>query len=417
MKNTDIRSFDLTQRTIFGLLSQTLFGAAYTPEPDVDWTEVYRESENQAVRLQTFANHHLIPGIPDELREEIRRYLAAAMLRNARIHGEHTSLHRLLSENHVPYSILKGTASASYYANPLTRAMGDVDFYVDPADRPRVTELLRENGYTVQDYDGADPHAFHLAVKKDHIHMELHYQFPGVPDLPVAETLSELLSDMREKAVLMQNGLTTCMQPSAFHHGLIMLMHLQQHLLNEGIGLRHLCDWAVFVHHFSGDEFVRVFENKLKSVGLWRLARLLSLSAVLYIGLSEQSWMRENPEDEETARQLMIDIVAGGNFGRKDRQRAFEAKFIGQQGKKDSSKSRLAKAISAVNESSRVRWPIMKRCPLLLPFGWIYSVCGYLIHNRQRRKKGKQIRILHAYQKSEARGLLYDQLHIYDPET
>jgi hypothetical protein len=417
MKNTDIRSFDLTQRTIFGLLSQTLFGAAYTPEPDVDWTEVYRESENQAVRLQTFANHHLIPGIPDELREEIRRYLAAAMLRNARIHGEHTSLHRLLSENHVPYSILKGTASASYYANPLTRAMGDVDFYVDPADRPRVTELLRENGYTVQDYDGADPHAFHLAVKKDHIHMELHYQFPGVPDLPVAETLSELLSDMREKAVLMQNGLTTCMQPSAFHHGLIMLMHLQQHLLNEGIGLRHLCDWAVFVHHFKGDEFKRIFKNKLKSVGLWRLARLLSLSAVLYIGLSEQSWMRENPEDEETARQLMIDIVAGGNFGRKDRQRAFEAKFIGRQGKKDSSKSRLVKAISAVNESFRVRWPIMKRYPLFLPFGWIYSVCGYLIHNRQRRKKGKQIRILHAYQKSEARGLLYDQLHIYDPET
>ena len=169
MKNTDTRSFDLTQRTIFGLLSQTLFGAAYTPEPDVDWTRVYRESENQAVRLQTFANHHLIPGIPDELRENIRRYMTAAMLRNARIHGAHTSLHRLLSENHVPYSILKGTASASYYANPLTRAMGDVDFYVDPADRPRVTELLRENGYTVQDYDGADPHAFHLAVKKGHI--------------------------------------------------------------------------------------------------------------------------------------------------------------------------------------------------------------------------------------------------------
>jgi len=416
MKNTDIRSFDLTQRTIFGLLSQTLFGAAYTPEPDVDWTEVYQESENQAVRLQTFANHHLIPDIPDELREKIRRYLAAAMLHNARIHGEHTSLHKLLTENCVPYSILKGTTSAGYYANPLTRAMGDVDFYIDLTDLPRVTALLRDNGYTVQDYDGDNFHAFHVSVKKGRTHMEMHYQFPGVPDLPVTGTLLELLSDIREKATLVRSGPATCMQPSAFHHGLIMLMHLQQHLLNEGIGLRHLCDWAVFVHHFSGDEFVRVFENKLKSVGLWRLARLLSLSAVLYIGLPEQGWMREAPEDEETARQLMEDIVAGGNFGRKDRQRAFEAKFIGQQGKKDSSKSRLAKAISAVNESSRVRWPIMKRCPLLLPFGWIYSVCGYLIHNRQRRKKGKQIRILHAYQKSEARGQLYDQLHIYDPE-
>ena len=98
MKNTDLRSFDRTQRTVFGLLSRALFGAAYTPEPDVDWNAVYEESECQAVRLQAFSNHHLIPDIPAELRERIRRYLVHAMLRSTRIHSQHTEVHRLMTE-------------------------------------------------------------------------------------------------------------------------------------------------------------------------------------------------------------------------------------------------------------------------------------------------------------------------------
>ena len=153
MKNTDIRSFDLTQRTIFGLLSQTLFGAAYTPEPDVDWTQVYLESENQAVRLQTFANHHLIPGIPDALREDIRRYLAAAMLRDARLHAEHTYVHTLLTRQGIPYSILKGASSACFYPDPLTRVMGDVDFFVGREDFDRALQLFTEEGFSVSGQD------------------------------------------------------------------------------------------------------------------------------------------------------------------------------------------------------------------------------------------------------------------------
>ena len=32
--------------------------------------------------------------------------------------------------------------------------------------------------------------------------------------------------------------------PAPFHHGLILLLHTVHHMLGEGIGLRHLCDWG-----------------------------------------------------------------------------------------------------------------------------------------------------------------------------
>ena len=90
MQNTHRSAFPLTQRTIFGLLGQTLFGIAYTPEPDVDWLSVFRESEIQAVRLQTFADYHTISDVPQDLREDVKRYVMAAMLKEVRVHAQHT---------------------------------------------------------------------------------------------------------------------------------------------------------------------------------------------------------------------------------------------------------------------------------------------------------------------------------------
>ncbi len=413
MKNTDIRSFELTQRTIFGLLSQTLFGAAYTPEPDVDWTEVYRESENQAVRLQTFANHHLISDIPDDLRRDIRQYLAMAMLRNARVHGDHTAVHELLTRHGIPYSILKGASSASYYRHPLTRAMGDVDFYVEQADLERAVALFREQGFEVSGED----HVCHVILRKGRHHLEMHFEPAGIPEGVCGEIIRGYLGDLRERAELSESDLVTCRLPSAFHHGLIMLMHLQHHLLAEGVGLRHLCDWAVFVGHFEGDEFPRLFRERLKAVGLWRLARLLSLTAVLYIGLPERDWMREDGTDETVASALMADIVAGGNFGKKNRQRAYEGLFISNRGKDGLGNNRFKEGMSSLNRITRAKCPFTRRVPLLLPVGWVAVFWGYLFRNHERNKTKGRVSALDAYKKSEARQRLYQQLGLYEPES
>jgi hypothetical protein len=413
MKNTDLPSFDRTQRTVFGLLSRTLFGAAYTPEPDVDWTAVYRESECQAVRLQTFCNHHLIPDIPPDLREQISQYLTRAMLHNTRIHARHTEVHRLMMEEGIPYTVLKGAASACYYPSPMTRAMGDVDFYVDRAHLAETVALFERLGFVLSESD----HICHRVLRLGDAHLELHFDLPGLPEGDVGQTVRGYMRDLCGETVLLKNGLVTCNRPSDLHHGLIMLMHLQHHLLAEGIGLRHLCDWAVFVHHFRGSEFPDLFEDKLRAVGLWRLARLLSLSASLYIGLPGQDWMRERPEDEETAHALMLDIMAGGNFGRKDRQRAYEGMFISDRGKDGVKKRRLREGFHALNRITYQKWPPCKRSPLLLPIGWAVAITGYLFRNRRRGRNRDSVSALDAYRKSAPRIELYQKLGLYEPES
>ena len=415
MQNTHRSAFPLTQRTIFGLLGQTLFGIAYSPEPDVDWPSVFRESELQAVRLQTFADYHTIPDIPPDLREDVKRYVMAAMLKDARVHAQHTLVHDLLTKHAIPYVVLKGVSSALYYPSPLTRAMGDVDFYVSREHLEHARELFEAQGFSVSGLD----HICHLTLRRDGIRLEMHFEPAGIPHGDSGQLIREYLSDLIPQSALLQNQTATCYLPAPFHHGLIMLLHLQHHLLAEGIGLRHLCDWAVFVHHLGEEAFETRFRARLKAVGLWKFARLLSLAASLYIGLPEQTWMREEEADEDLAYRLMEDILAGGNFGAKSHQRSYEGNFISNRGKDGIRHNRIHEGFCALNRITYLKCPFTKKCPLLLPVGWVVAFVGYLLRNirRNRRNEGGRIHIADAFRKSEPRRRLYRSLCLYEPEA
>ena len=56
------------------------------------------------------------------------------------------------------------------------------------------------------------------------------------------------------------------------------------HFLVEGIKLRHICDWAVFLNSFDEAAFNSLFKNRLKSVGLWQFTLVLSNVCSRYLG-------------------------------------------------------------------------------------------------------------------------------------
>jgi len=110
--------------------------------------------------------------------------------------------------------------------------------------------------------------------------------------------------------------------PTDFHHCFILLCHMAAHLTELGIGLRRLCDWAVFVHRVD----VSRWEEELRSCGLWHFAQVMSQLSAAYLGLPEQPWF--GTADEEYNARLMEDIFLGGYFGEKDDHRMRQVKYI-----------------------------------------------------------------------------------------
>ena len=104
-----------------------------------------------------------------------------------------------------------------------------------------------------------------------------------------------------------------------------VLLHTISHMTGGGIGLRHLCDWLVFENSVPEEEFLDIFEDQLKDIGLWTFAKVMTKIGVLYFG-TKRNWCLD--ADDEVCWALLEDILSGGNFGTKDNTRRSQAKLI-----------------------------------------------------------------------------------------
>lgn len=298
---------------------------------------------------------------------------------NMRVIHEHQELHHLLSTNHIPYVVMKGSASAMYYPEPFLRAMGDVDFLVKESDLAQAGQVLEQAGFVPAEDNEHECHiAYHRNKNGVRSIWEMHWAPGGIPDGVAGELTRQYLADIMETAVPCTIKGSECMVPSPFHHGLIMLLHTASHLINTGVGLRHLCDWAVFADKFSDEEFCEMFEEKLKSIGMWRFAQILTQLSIRYLGMPSKGWCGHS--DEEYLESLMCDIFKGGNFGIKDSNRINQAKLITNSHKASVDETNLLiQLFRTMNEKARIAMPIVKKVPVLLPIGWIYAGGRHLI--------------------------------------
>lgn len=398
-------NISIEQKTVLSLLGRNLFSASFEIDQSVDWRQVAKEAKAQAVFSIVFNNYKDFP-LDDDLAAKIRSMLMKYAMSNTACFRNHTYLHNLMTKNGIAYCVVKGAASAAFYPDPIQRSMGDVDFYVHPDDIDRAREVFQGEGFAFDDIN----HPTHIVMRSEGRHFEMHFNPVAYHEGWVGEIMKEYWSDIRESAVLNENEFSVFYGPSKFHHGFILLTHLEHHLVHEGIGLRHFCDWAVFVDSLSNDEFKSMFESRLKRIGLFRLAQSLSLGAVKHLGMEHKEWMGD---DYEAADVLLEDIICGGNFGRKDKRRAYEGLFISERGTGDIKKGRIAVLFGSMNKIVNYHWKSAKKIPLLYPIGWIYFSIRYLLRVAVGKRK---MNVIDNYRKGGERKRKYDKLKIFEPE-
>ena len=398
-------SLNETQGIVLRLLGQSLFSLPFVPDPSTDWDAVLAECRAQAVDALALRDYRSLP-LDAEMAAFVKQLIRERMLANMACFQNHSYLHRLMSEHGIPYCVIKGAASARYYPEPLLRSMGDVDFFVPPTSIAQAVEVLEKEGFVKQELE----HRYHIALHKGRMHFELHFDAIAVPQSTLGAVFREYWSDICEQSVQVKDDFAEYRMAQTFLHGFILLSHLQAHLLAEGVGLRHVCDWVVFANAFSDAEFKETFEQKLKRAGLWRMAQALCLAAVEYMGMPYRAWMGE---DRDTAQALLEDILSGGNFGRKSRQRGYESFFVSDNAMGGVKRNRVLQAIRSVNCVVDSHWRAARKFPLLYPIGWVYFSIRFLI----KRLQGKRnVAIMEAYVTSRKRKALYERLHLLNPE-
>lgn len=398
------RELSASQQTLIGLLAKSVFHADFMPEHDSDWAAVLEEAIHQTVFPQVYAAAK--EDLPADLRAAHGKRFFQSISKNLNVILAHGEIHRLLTENGVPYVILKGCASAEFYEEPTLRTMGDVDLYIRKEDLERVRQLLLADGYVQE----VEDHPNHWAFRRDRIDAEVHWAVTGVPTAD-NEIILDYLKGLMETASERTVGETLMVLPDAFHHGLVMLLHMVSHMTAGGIGLRHLLDWLVFQNSMSERDFLACFEEPLKRIRLWRFVQVLAAVGERYYGCMPRAFGADVPE--ALARSLVLDLFDAGNFGSKDANRLNESKLLrNNETRQIDGKTGLRHLLSFINQRARAAMPAAGKHPILLPVAWV----KVLIKRRRDVKAGIQpkLRLKQTLDGAKARQSVYEQLRLFE---
>ena len=333
------------------------------------------------------------------------------VIKNTNNFMEHDELNKLMTKNDIPYCTLKGLASAYYYPDPSLREMGDVDYLVQEADFETAKQAALNAGFAID--HGDEPDGIHIAFKREPMSIwEQHRTINGIPNGEIGENIqSEIDRTIKTSEQITLDGVI-CRIPDAFHHGLIMLLHVASHMTSEGIGLRHLCDWAVFANRLGNDGFDELFEEKLTRFGLWKFAQILTLVSEKYLGIAHMEWA-QNPEvTDEHLEAVMEDIMNGGNFGKKDLNRYREIKYISNRGERTvDNKNVVDQVFGTLNQKTCSDYPWIKKHKVFLPIGWAAEGGRYLalLITGKRKSKGTSAMLREAAKRKE----IYSKMELF----
>lgn len=350
---------DAIQRTVLSMIKTTLWDEPFSREEGVTDEDKLREALRY--ELVGFLSGRLDDFCRDDaaVRNRWSKRAVADYHKSLRVLAAQASLRSILEAYDIKPVFLKGMASAWYYPNPLLRHIGDIDFLVPPEQFDECCRVLDNNGYA----RGCD-NIRHLAFEKHGLEYECHRYFSlNTSSFDRAE--DEMLYDGCRNCVTRDvDGKKYYALPDA-QHGLVLLEHMKHHLY-EGMGFRQYIDWVVYADKVLDDAFwENTFSCMARKSNLERLAKVMTKTAQLYLGLRKDGMTWCDEVGEKTCARVIRYIFSCDNFGVAS-ERKEGAHIIGVIFRKGFIRSLDVRATNHI--------PLAKKFVILRPIAWLYQV-------------------------------------------
>ena len=314
-------------------------------------------STNDKGVLEEAAQQSVLPLICSG--KEALSYIAA----NVQLMWEQDQLNKVLAG--IPFIVLKGSCASFYYPEPLRRTLGDIDLLVGPEHFEAAYDALRVAGYmTNEPVDGISRH---VHLKKGSTLIELHRRFAVLQTKDQEMILDSWLFNTDSFVAKINNYAFP--MPDHELNGLVLLTHINQHL-EEGLGLRQIVDFVMYIKAELTDEKWPAFKEKTDRIGLTTLAKVVGKLGKMYLGLpSSISWCDD--AKETTVEKLLDYIFACGNFGHKDAINNTMVMVMSHgRGVKGFFKN--------LQQRGMENWKLLQKAPWLKPLAWLYQLCRYV---------------------------------------
>lgn len=302
---------DKLKRSFLLLLRQGLWGREESTEglfpltPN-EWTDIFDMSCKQTVQGILYDGISLLPAELCPPRNMMER-LSIGIDAIERTNHKHQMVREFVRQEYfgqpaIPFVLIKGLNVATFYRKPQHRLAGDIDLWFgNEAQTENAIKRMERLGLPVnRGQNGESACLVGGVVVEHHSYLiDLHSPF--------------LRNRLRLYEKQTFNESKETLPPVANH--LLLSTHILKHLINEGIGMRQLCDVAMALSVFTDPIERKELERISRKWHILRWNKLLYSLLVKYLGLPAECLpfsANVNPDG------LMNEVWQSGNFGQGD---------------------------------------------------------------------------------------------------
>ena len=280
----------------------------------------------------------------------------------------------MLDKEGIQAITLKGCAVARFYPVPEFRKTTDIDLFVaNEEDARRAVQILSKNGFKPSGKWHANHHFVLVSEKKEVV--ELHTAWADAfKDKRLNRYLEKLQKESDQHCQFVEwQGLKFYAYETAWQ-GFYLMIHMLQHFVGSGFGLRNLCDWVVLWKNCDDAKARKDFWKMVCESGTTEFTKAITAICIKYLGLDQKK--SPVPEkchiDQQLVDDLLRDILDAGEFGYSESER-----MVGMDG------NSLMAYVREFHHQMHINFPKAGKIIFFWPVLWIATLIRFLKNNRK----------------------------------
>lgn len=369
---------------------------------DEDWNDIIENAKNHGVLGLISDTICDMMGVSDIIKKRTKEYTRSICLFNYRLFLLTKSIIEVFQENGIKSCALKGIAAASLYDVPEYRKSGDIDILISDDNKiNQAVQLLEQKGF-VRDEKQWTLH--HVVLTGDNnVVVEIHTIISEPFDNKSINKSNELL--MKDIDVHMQKDETIGIpfyRLDDAYHAYELLLHMTQHFLNKGFGLKLLCDWVRYWQKKYDGKTYQTYMNLVNENGLKKFSDIVTLTCVKHLGLKAElvDWMNiDNTYSSEIIDAFIGEVLESGEFGLEHSDRVIAVRGNG-----------VGAYWRAFHHQMRRSFPRASKCFLTWPVLWIITFFRFVNNN----KKVRSVSTMSVIKSAGNRGNLIEKMSLFE---
>lgn len=288
---------------------------------DKDWKRLYKFALKQAIiGVVVEGVERLKTQVIKPPREVMVKWISQTLnleKYNRRMNKTIVKLFAQLEEDGFKCCLLKGQGNNLLYPNAYRRTSGDIDVWLANAgDGETKTDIKRIIKYVKSHSTKGRAVYHHIDYGEfEGIEVEVHYRPSFMNNLLYNHRLQQWFIQQADAQFANRKELPdqagTIAIPTPEFNAVYQLAHINTHVINMGVGLRHVIDYYYVMLALKDKQGL---EHTLQHLGLDKIAGAMMWVLHEMLGLEDRYLIV--PKDEQLGRVLATEILRDGNFGR-----------------------------------------------------------------------------------------------------